>query len=104
MSFIDSFTRTFARASQSLRLFPIVVISFILVAIGGSLSSFMSIYLVMFGGAIVVSAASVEMFAYLQESRRRFMKDRAYIERKSRYYETNSIEEKLDKLEMRLIA
>jgi hypothetical protein len=78
---LDFLSNTIFRFSKALRLFPVMALGLIILAVGTTAKSEIQIYVISIGGLLVIFTASVEMFTYLQESRRRFMRDRAFIER-----------------------
>jgi hypothetical protein len=62
------------------RLASVMGVGVALVFMGASIKSEASLVVAVTGGFIALAGASVEMFTYLQETRRRFLKDRAFIE------------------------
>lgn len=94
----------FSSLPKSLRLAPVLLIGAALVFFSTTTKSEASLYIAVAGGLVVVLSASVEMFAYLQNSRRRFLKERAYIElKKTTKGQTNSaLERELNKFRSEL--
>jgi hypothetical protein len=74
------FINVLSLLSKGIPLFPLILIGLIVLFISVSSRQPIQVYLAAFGGALIIGAASIEMFVYLQRSRRRYLGGRAFFE------------------------
>jgi hypothetical protein len=100
--FFDELFRFATVLTKSSRPGLIILVGLVLVIVSSAIKSDASIYVAGFGIFVIVLSSSVEMFAYLQDSRRRFMRDRAYIEKRYPNTGTPSLQAEVQKLRSEL--
>jgi hypothetical protein len=84
MSFTESLAGSFSRAVIKTSRTPLILLTGLVLVIASRMfGDNLSLFVLAIGASILVLGVSFEMLVYLQETRRRFIRDRAFAERQS---------------------